>query len=555
MQIPQTSFRRPSTFEQLEARSLLSVSVGSDGFTDVTKSSDSRVVYVSSSGGSDSNNGLSTGSPVKTLAKAKSLVRSGMPDHILLKKGDTWSESLGKWRMSGRNAQEPMLIGSYGTGARPQLKTGAGYAISTDGASVHDVAIIGLHFNAHTRDPESSSFTGTDGTAGLRMIGSLKNFLIEDNLIDNYSMNVSISDYNGRHSNIKIRRNVITDSYKSPTGDASGIYAKGVDGLLIEGNTIDRNGWSKWNSKIYGAQPTPGHNVYLNADNSGVVVKGNLIANGGSHGLQARAGGIITDNTFLKNPIGMSFGLVNGATAVVGGVKGEIAGNVFLDTRDIQTSGRGWGWAIEIANTKAGANVRVHHNVFAGDTAKRAGAIQLGYGDASNKYSTVGVNDLTIEDNVVYGWYRAVDMASGFTPGVTGYKNLNNLTVRNNDFQQLHSSKLVSHSSTYKSSEEFWSGNAYYDSDSSTSGWFSIGSTTTSFDSWKSKVESTASKTQISFSDPNRTIGEYAGTIGVSGSLSAFLTAARKLSGSIWDSDLTAAKANDYVRSGYGMWY
>src|SRR5215212_894941 len=46
------------TVETLEPRTMMSVSHDANGFTVVTPESDSRVVYVSSSGGSDSNSGL-----------------------------------------------------------------------------------------------------------------------------------------------------------------------------------------------------------------------------------------------------------------------------------------------------------------------------------------------------------------------------------------------------------------------------------------------------------------------------------------------------------------
>ena len=71
--------------EPLEQRTLLAASLGSDGWTHFTPSSDTRVVYVSSSSGNDSNTGLSSSSPLKTLAKAKTLIRDGKPDWLLLK--------------------------------------------------------------------------------------------------------------------------------------------------------------------------------------------------------------------------------------------------------------------------------------------------------------------------------------------------------------------------------------------------------------------------------------------------------------------------------------
>ena len=77
------------------------------------------VFYVSSSGGSDLNDGLSPTTPVQTIAKAASLLRNGYPDWLLLKKGDTWTnDTFGYLSASGRSAAEPMLPGAHGAPGR-----------------------------------------------------------------------------------------------------------------------------------------------------------------------------------------------------------------------------------------------------------------------------------------------------------------------------------------------------------------------------------------------------------------------------------------------------
>src|SRR4051794_32340881 len=98
------------TMDPFEARILMSVALDSNGWTSITPSSDTHVIYVSNSGGSDSNNGLSPAAPPKSIAAAKALVRSGSPDWLLLKRGDTWQEGFGNWKYSGRSADEPILI-------------------------------------------------------------------------------------------------------------------------------------------------------------------------------------------------------------------------------------------------------------------------------------------------------------------------------------------------------------------------------------------------------------------------------------------------------------
>ena len=110
--------------EPLEPRQLLSVSHDAGGWTVVTPGSGSRVVYVSSSQGSDSNSGLSQSAPVRSIARAEKLLRSGTGDQLLLKRGDVSRETFGHWKLSGQSSSQPVVIGAYGTGERRGWRRG-----------------------------------------------------------------------------------------------------------------------------------------------------------------------------------------------------------------------------------------------------------------------------------------------------------------------------------------------------------------------------------------------------------------------------------------------
>src|SRR5690606_28968892 len=100
------------------------------GFTPITPSADSRRIYVSSSQGSDGNDCLTAATPCRTLAAGTALMRSGFPDHLYLRAGDTWTgESLGRVR-SGRSVSEPAVVTAYGTGARPLLENARNRVLS-----------------------------------------------------------------------------------------------------------------------------------------------------------------------------------------------------------------------------------------------------------------------------------------------------------------------------------------------------------------------------------------------------------------------------------------
>jgi hypothetical protein len=57
----------------------------------------------------------------------------------------------------------------------------------------------------------------------------------------------------------------------------------------------------------------------------------------------------------------------------------------------------------------------------------------------------------------------------------------------------------------------------------------------------------------LNFPDPGRTLGGYAGTIGLTATTDAFLTAVKARAGGTWNEAHTANAVNNYIRAGYGM--
>ncbi|MDQ3439869.1 MAG: hypothetical protein M3478_05915, partial [Planctomycetota bacterium] len=541
-----TTTRTNLNLEPLEDRRLFTVSLGSDGWTDVAPSSDSRVVYVSSSTGNDANGGLSSGAPVKTLAKARTLLRDGSPDHMLLKRGDAWSEALTNWTLSGRSEQEPMVIGTFGSGERPKLNTGTGIGFK-NADQVSHLAILGIHFHAHTRDTESSSYNGTTtGNYGFHSMGRLDDVLIEDAVFDDYTYNMSVTGYDQTITDFTMRRSVITDAW-STSGKSQGMYIHKTSGLVLEENFFDHNGW---NGDVTGAQQNMySHGVYFSSDNDGVVVRGNVISDSSSHGIQARSGGIIENNVFLRNPINLLFG-GGSPTVKAGGVSGRVTGNVFLDSRSINGSGRGT--ALELSNIKPGANVVVADNIFTADTHRNSAAITFGTtSDATNLSEAVGINDLTIRDNIVYDWQSSFNMPTAFVLGGSGNTGVNNMRVEGNDFQNAAIARLVRHGPGVNRSELAFANNRYTNSASSSSSWFQIGSTTTSMSTWIANVEPTAKSVAAGYANPIRSIAGYNATIGGTASLADFVDAAAEQRYGAYDDAYSAAAVINYVRKGF----
>lgn len=571
------SGRLACAIERLEWRKLLSVSQTADGWTSITPPGDAHVIYVSSSAGNDQNSGLSELSPVRTLSHGISLLRAKAADQLLLARGDAWDESLGIWERSGLDQDQPMVIGAYGTGDRPLLRTGDNAFRIHSGGGVSHVALVGLHLQ----------HTGANRADGLSITGAADDLLVEDCLIEQYQNNIVAEASHGPVSDIRIRRSVIVDSHNYAFPDrmnSEGAFFEAVQSLKLEENVFDHNGWAvPSDATIYN------HNVYIRSTCTDVEARGNLFANAASHGLQARSGGIIENNVFLNNPIGLSFGLVNNSPVTPGGVTGRVKDNVFIGGGSINGDERGNG--VEVANIRPqGASpepVSIYNNLFTHGkiASSNSAAITVGSGfSMTNTWDAVGINDLYVKDNKVYNWGVGLEILKGLHTGLdvaTGKANhewnlahpndpqrddkwpwsLSNLQVLNNDFQQIHS-YLVQHDAPIDRIVPVTPKPIIF-ADNKYDGTGTVPFTTlksllsdvrvdlTRVD-WERRVEK-GSFTQVGYPDPERSVGSYHASLGSAGTTEAFLAAARQQSRLKWRVTLTAAALRDYLFDGFGM--
>jgi hypothetical protein len=285
-----------------------------NGWTQVTPSADSRVVYVSSTTGNDANNGLSAGAPKRTIAAASALIRQGYPDHLLLKRGDEFvlpDAGLGRY-VGGRNANEPTVISFYGdSGPRPVVKISQ-YFINHDGQTRDHLFIKGIEIYKYNSDPTFAGYVGSQNS--LRFVGGGANLKIEDCLMRFLEVSVqSFTPPTNTYTNFEFRRNIVLDAWKHDSlttkeaGKISGMFVSGVNGYLIEENFFDHNGWNE--SIPDAAANKYNHNLYVQYSNAaGGVMRGNISARGAAHGLQARSGGKIDRNLFVLNAVGFNIG-------------------------------------------------------------------------------------------------------------------------------------------------------------------------------------------------------------------------------------------------------
>jgi len=358
---------------------------------------DARQIHVSSSYGNDSNSGARR-NPVKSLAAGIALLRHGYPDWLLLRRGDIWNEPLGQWKKSGRSVVEPMVITSYGSAfSRPLLLTGTVGGIYTHGgggspATIDNLALIGIEF-------EANKYAGGGDCVGASFLQPASHVLIQDCLFSRYSLNLVFQGYGGRHTDFCLRKSTIIDAYTihSIGGHSQGLYAYGVDGLMIEDNLFDHNGW---NESLQGAEADIySHNIYIDNDNTLVTVQGNVIARASSHGMQIRCGGVVFRNLFVRNPIALSVG--GGNNPEIGGVMAEVRDNVILDGTDIAPNlPRGWGMWFGNISSGVVANNIISNGLFGHQPQALTFA---GDHKGDNGYQG-GIRNLLVNQNIVFNW-------------------------------------------------------------------------------------------------------------------------------------------------------
>lgn len=513
------------------------------GWTEFKESPDTLKIHVSNSDGDDANDGSTPEKAVKTLAKGKSLLRDGQPDWMLLKRGDIWNEALGTWQKSGRSATERMLVSSYGNAAaRPLIKTGKDTALSALSGNLSHIAFVGMHFYAHTRDPDSAEFTGLQGSEGVRWLTTTDDLLFEDVMVQYYAgTNLTIQ---GNISNFKLRRSIIADSYNaSATSHSNGIYLQDVKGILIEENLFDHNGWNT-NAKLAGMGTGPtifNHNAYIQVTCQDLTFRGNITTRASSHGFQARPGGIVDDNLIIDNPIGFSFGLVEGGSnPKPGGVTGHVGGNVVRDAGDI-TAALPRGIGAQIGNIQSAT---IENNIFAHDKSAESYGVTIELGRKQNpQVPDEQIQNLTIRKNVLYDWRGGIRFSTGALTAVV---------IEENDVQSpLRASTLA-----YYFNMGFDAGTSYamnhWFSIEAVGSWFLINTTPQSFAQWQmTSGEKGATNTALMYVDPERKISTYHESLGQPGTFDAFLAEARKQTRLNYRHEYTAQGPIAYIRAGF----
>jgi hypothetical protein len=519
-----------------------------NGWSVPTPESDSRIIYVSSTGddtkaevyvykenivGRDPSSPMITVKAFKTIAEAKKKLRPGFADWLLFKNGEEWNNELfGSIELRGASRKSPMVITTYGnTNVRPKIYTGNVTAINVIGSNCSNVMIEGLHFEAKHR-------TNNGEAVAIRIIETpFQNVLIENCYFGKFLSNITIHDpilnRNPSRSNLKVRRSVLVDAYTTGVQNAGGFFIDNVDSILFEDNVIDHNGWSE---TIAGATATGfRHNTYFQVGNRNLIFRNNIVSRAAATGGSFRCGGIIHNNLFLSNPQNIQFGTFESTINwPIEFRTGEVSYNVILDSRP---EGFDQGRGIDIHRIK---NAKIHHNIIAHFTP---------ISQYNNAIIVDEIEGCNLSQNIIYNWGNNQSSGIAYANGIAiGQNLLGTNQIDSNDVQMEN--RLGYCMIKYGTfSNVTFNGNRYNNVLNQNS-WFEQGA----LSNWvNASKEINAKSMDVPYLNPSRDLKAYMKFLTGDGDVNKFYESCRKLSKSSWNEDYTAIKVNQFIREGFNL--
>jgi hypothetical protein len=341
------------------------------------------------------------------------------------------------WALAGRSAREPMVIATYGdAAARPRFRTGHDNGFATSPyAAVRHLRLMDIHLHAHVRDPADPAFDSryrSDTPTGIQMLAllnPLEDVLIEGCEVAFYGVGAVIHNAKEvRLADIRLRANNIHDAWRlwdgpAKQGYSQGVYANGIDGLLLEQNVIEHNG-GLFNYPGDGRHPLPpgverkhvavtwfNRQVYADAQNRNVRLVANIIANG--DGAQLRSGGRAHSNLFVRT-IQALVGGDDDDLRESGGFGFVVQDNVFLEGTDFPAESATAGTravGVQLTNV-SDAGALIDRNVFVRDASTGPGgvAIHLRGGQRLGNGEPAVVRAAQVTRNVLSDWRGGIQI-------------------------------------------------------------------------------------------------------------------------------------------------
>ena len=348
--------------------------------------------------GNDSNNGTSAATAWRTTSKLQSAFNAGKPgDQFLLAKGGAWSGvSMTLFNNNGGSPSalytNPLIIDSYtaswASTAKPILNTGSG-AVALNFSNSGAPPLVNGGYTVRNLSLQGAG----SADVGIRLFNGVQNVVTENLTVNGFNAGLScggLAAAGSDPSSITVRNSTYTNNR------AVGIGMWGCPNVLIEGNALDNNGFTR---------PGLDHPMYVSGSDKGRVTNGVVIRN----------------NKLTNNAV--TSGLCQ-ATAIVGH---DVAADWLIEGNYIyQAPGTSYPtcWGIAMSPGNGGYTEGMDRLVIRGNTIVNVG---------NNGIEVAACRTCTIENNVLV--WEATTEAMGIryhiaptTPTYTGTA----LTVRNN---------------------------------------------------------------------------------------------------------------------------
>lgn len=369
------------------------------GWTTFTAVPGARVIHVSANG-NDTADGTEQ-NPRRTLAGGFALLRSGQPDWLLLRRGDSFTLTGSfQWNKSGPSSGPgTMRLGAYGDEnlPRPVLLSEGGYLVITPGyqarTPLHRLAFTDIHLHAAARIANSS--TATSNLNGIHLVATqyggtglpFSDILLENCRVSGFTFGFVCSR---DVENLRIRRCTFDHIFGANTGHSSGVLG-GATNWLLEENLFYRIQSPDIPGLGANANSSFAHSVYVTADARNVVSRGNIILKC-PDGIMQRSGGIYSRNVTVGTVIGGNVGQAWGVTPVPGGVEAQVTENLTLNTS---------GGSFFLGNTRTG---EVRENLILRDNdGSRATNLVLVSRNQTSTGTNIGVHDTDFIGNITSG--------------------------------------------------------------------------------------------------------------------------------------------------------
>ena len=522
-----------------------------EGWTVFTPSSDSRIIYVAADGdnttgkvyskespeiGNDPFNPVGPIKPFKGTWHAYQQTRDNMPDWVLYKRGDSFTEAIQYFHRSGRSAKEPYLIGAYGSsGPPPIMKIGDGAFGMKTGPTRSWLAISGIDFYAYTRDPASPDYVPGHSNTGVSLYADGNNpqegFLFEGCKFRMTAMGMEATILNG--GGITVRRCSFIDNYPKEA-HAMGFIADNVDGLILEENIFDKGGWySQAGSGGIGQATMYNHNTYVGRVKN-TAFRNNIFMRPASmnnkftsdYGAASTVNVTVSNNLYVDGEIGIDMGGNDFAPYRFKGIL--IEGNVITNMNMSRPTNRDIAYGIQVSDWDGGI---VKNNLILHSNAAGTYAFLPGYTS----------RNVTITDNIVY------DLKQVNAIFQTGSTTSTGMVFSENKIQQIELIGPIMNLKSAVVGNWTYSGNKY-NANLNDSQRYSIDGVPKTLVQWQAATGDNSTFEQVSFPDPTRSIETYMDAIGETPTLDAFYVKCRAQNRYNWDSRFTADSVNTWIK-------